>query len=93
MNLSPLDLLILSLACWRLAYLFTKESGPFDFIAGLRARYPLGGLMNCLYCASVWTAAGVYLLWLTPLSPLVYVLAISGLALLAYRYTGGDLQS
>lgn len=88
--MQPLDLLILVLATWRLAYLIAKEDAPLRLMARLRARFPLGGLTTCQYCASVWAAAGLYLLMLTPAVWIVYILAISGGAMLLYRYTGGD---
>lgn len=90
MTLSPTDLLILSLATWRLAYMLAKETGPYDILTRFRARFVLGGLTSCVYCLSLWCAALLYLLWLTPAVVLVYILAASGGALLMYRYTGGD---
>ena len=46
--------------------------------------------MACLVCLSVWLAAAFYLLMLTPLYPVVVVLAIAGASVLVYRYTGGS---
>lgn len=88
MNLSLLDFLLIAIATWRLAYLITSESGPFDIALRFRTRFPLGGLTTCLKCASVWTAIACYLLWLTPLQPVVWVLAVSGGALMLASYTG-----
>lgn len=90
MHLSPLDLLLLTLATWRAAYLVTKESGPFHLAAAFRSRFPLGGLTTCLKCASVWAAALMLLLWLTPLQPVVYVASISGAAIMLGNYTGSS---
>jgi hypothetical protein len=87
---TALELLILALFTWRLAYLLVKESGPFNVMGRLRARTTIGGLLECVYCASVWTALLGYVLLSTPLVPIVYVCAASGLAMLAHRYTGGD---
>ena len=84
------DLIVLAFAAWRGAYLITHEDAPFAFMKKIRERWPLGGLLNCQYCASIWTAAICYGLMLTPLAPFVYVLAISGLAMMFWRYTGGD---
>lgn len=86
--MSPLNLFILALATWRLAYLLAKETGPYQLITRFRARFHLP---DCIYCLSVWCAAGLYLASLTPAVVLVYILAISGGAMLAHRYTGGDL--
>lgn len=85
--MSLLNLLILSLATWRLAYLLAKEDGPQQLIARLRARFYLP---DCLYCLSVWCAPVVYALLVTPAAPLAYLLAASGGACLLHRYTGGD---
>lgn len=88
MNLSLLDLLILALATWRLAYLLVRETGPFGLFTRLRARTTLGGVLNCTYCMSIWTAALMAALWLTPLQPIVWALAVSGAALMLASYTG-----
>jgi hypothetical protein len=87
---TPFDLLILSLATWRLAFFITKEDGPFHLAAKLRQRFPLGGLTNCIKCASFWCAALLMLLTLTALKPLVLALAISGGALMLASYTGAN---
>jgi hypothetical protein len=89
-NLSPFDLLVLCLATWRLAYMVTRESGPFDVFTTLRERLPLGGLTSCIYCASVWAALLLLLLWHTPAQPLLLVLAIAGGALMFGSYSGAN---
>lgn len=83
-----LDLFILALASWRLAYFVTKEAGPFRIAARLRERVALGGLLTCLYCASFWTSAACLLLWFTPLYIVVIVLAISAFGLMLAKWTG-----
>lgn len=53
-------LLLAVLATWRIAHLIAKEDGPFDLIARSRASAgsgPLGTLMDCPYCLSLWLAA------------------------------------
>ena len=87
MSLSLPDLLILSLATWRFAFLLARETGPQQSIARLRARFHLP---ECVYCLSVWIAPLLYLVYLTPAAPLVWVLAIAGGAVFLHRYTGGD---
>lgn len=87
---SVAELLILSLATWRLAHLLAREEGPFALVKAFRER--VGGALACLYCASVWCAA--LLLLAQQVAPMViWVLAISGGALLLHRYTGGDYAS
>lgn len=90
--MNALDLVVLSLACWRLAYMLVREDGPAHIFARLRARTTVGGLLECMFCSSVWTAVLVFAVWLTPLRPVVAVLAVSGLALMAAKYTGVEYQ-
>jgi len=86
----PLDLLILALASWRLAYLLTKEDLPYGIMRRIRERVTFGGLLLCIYCTSIWASIGCYLLWQTPLAPIVTILAISGGAMMLWRYTGAE---
>lgn len=51
---------------------------------------PLADLFCCIYCMSVWTAALNWGLLQTLAAPVVYILAASGLALMAQRYVGFD---
>lgn len=90
--MNPLDLLILALATWRLAYLLTKEDAPFQIMARIRQRTTFGGLLTCVYCASIWCAAGLYALWvlLPALHWIALILAVSGAALMLAKYTGMD---
>jgi hypothetical protein len=88
--MTPLDLLILSLFTWRGAYLLVKEDAPFRLMARIRAVTTLGGMLNCIYCASIWVALIGFILMSTPLVPVVYVGAISGGAMMMWRYTGGE---
>lgn len=84
------DFIILSLATWRLARLFSQETGPFALLETFRIRYPLGGLMVCMYCLSLWLAPIVWLLWRYAPIEIVDLIALSGGAMLLHRYTGGD---
>lgn len=46
------------LATWRVTHLIAAEDGPWNLIARVRARAPgpLGALMDCFYCLSLWVA-------------------------------------
>ena len=65
MSLS-LKLALAVLANYRLACLIVYDDGPFDAFKRLRkwaglhsrpkVRHNLGGLLNCVYCAGMWTA-------------------------------------
>jgi hypothetical protein len=84
------DLLILSTATFYAAYVLTSDaiSGPFHVFALIREHLPLGGLTSCIYCASPWLAALLYVLWLTPARPLVEALAIAGAGLMLGSFSG-----
>lgn len=86
--MQPIDLLLITLAGWRLAFMVSSEHGPFGIFDTLRARLPLGGLTTCVLCLSVWTAAGCLFLWYTPLAPIVTVLALSAGGLMLAHWTG-----
>jgi hypothetical protein len=89
--MTPLELLILSLCAWYVAYVLIKTSGPFNLFARLRALTTLGGLLECLWCLVVWLAMVAYVLYVhTPFREVVYVGAVAGGAMILHRYTGGD---
>lgn len=92
--MNSLDLAVLSVASWRLAYMLAREDGPWGVFARLRAATTFGGLLDCVYCASVWTAAGMLLLWTIGglAQTFVYVLALSALGLMAASWTGAGFE-
>lgn len=92
--MQPTDLLILSLATWRLAYLITKEAAPFSMMQRIRERATLGGLLTCIYCTSVWVAVLFVLIVRPVIDPMliIYLFAVSGGAMILHRYTGGDFS-
>lgn len=90
MPISTLDLLLLCLATWRLAYMLTQETGPFAIFTRLRKRFPLGGVTTCIYCMSVWTALLGYIVLQSPFAWLVWIMAASGGAMMLWRQTGGN---
>ena len=58
--------LMLGMLCvWRLTHLLVAEDGPWHLIARLRELAGgafWGGLLDCFYCLSLWTALPVALL-------------------------------
>jgi hypothetical protein len=89
------DFLLATLATWRLAALLTREDGPFDIIAKVRAR--AGGIagraLGCLHCTSMWVAlplTGFVVPW--SVRSLVVWLALSGGACLLDRLTRHALE-
>lgn len=89
--MQPLDLIILSLATWRLAFFVAHESGPFAVMARIRTKNDLGGLLTCIKCVSIWAALLLLVAYSSPLVPLVWVLAVSGLSLMLSSYTGAGV--
>jgi hypothetical protein len=81
-----------ALATWRVAHMVAYEDGPFDIIVRLRARAGdslFGGLMDCIYCLTVWVAVP-FTVWVVrgrrntvPVS-----IAMSGAACLLERVAG-----
>lgn len=88
--MTPINLLILSLATFSMAYLLVKEDAPFKLMARLRSVTTFGGLLTCIHCSAMWCAILCYILISTPLAPIVYVFAIRGGMQFLYRWTGGD---
>lgn len=95
-NLSLLELVVLSLATWRTAYFIARDHAPFGLMKRLRARVVKNKdephVLTCIICSSVWAAILMLALWYTPLQPLVWIAAISGGALMLGNYTGSSQQ-
>lgn len=87
--MQPFDFFALALATFYAAYAVSNTHGPFKVFVWLREHLPLGGLTGCIVCLSPWMAALFYAVLLTPVAPLVYIIAAGGLSLFAYRWTGG----
>ena len=88
-----MDLILLSLANYRLSKLITTESGPFEMFSKLRsylgrqatiedeyqpARQTIAELFNCPYCIGVWLA-GILYVFRKPLKTFIVVFSISGI--------------
>jgi hypothetical protein len=85
------ELILYTLAVWRLAHLLSQEDGPFDLVFRLRrlaGQGFLGRLLDCFYCLSLWLAAPFAVMasedWITRL---VVCLALSGAASLLFKAT------
>lgn len=86
--MTPTDFLVLALATAYSAHVISSTDGPFGVFASVRERLPLGGLTTCIYCLAPWCAGALWLVSLTPLAPLVTLLAIAGAALMLTAWTG-----
>lgn len=84
-----------ALAVWRVAHLLSRESGPWDLVARLRAAIGfgiLGRLMDRFYCLSFLISLPPAI-WLSssPVAFLVQWLALSAVACLLEKATQGRL--
>lgn len=101
-SLTPLDLIVLLLATYRLANMLVTEDGPKSFVArirqiagvGKRPEPLFGGVLGCVLCCSVWVGVALFTLWmLFPLSHyLIWALAVSGGACLAFLGTRNNIR-
>jgi hypothetical protein len=82
------------LSVWRLTHLLALEDGPADVIAKLRVKAgggPVGELMDCFDCLSIWVAAGfVPFVARRPDKQVVSWLALSGVACALQRIVGSS---
>lgn len=89
---------LIGLAAWRIASLFVHESGPGAIFARIRrlAGVPdegevtglLPSLLSCVWCASVWTALGMWAAWELWRPELVIIIAAMSVAPIIERYLG-----
>src|SRR5262245_31569300 len=87
-NVQPLDLIIIALATFYLAYSLTLLEGPLRAFVKFRYYFALGGLTECVYCMALWIGLLFYWLYTTALQPVVITFAVAGLGMAVYRYTG-----
>ncbi len=85
------DLTLAILGVWRITHLLQAEDGPWDLVVRLRRAAGggfWGGLLDCFYCLSLWTAAP-FALWLgaDPAEKLLLWPALSAAAILLERTT------
>jgi Protein of unknown function (DUF1360) len=84
---------IASLATWRVTHLLAHEDGPGSVVVRLRVRAgtgPLGELMDCFYCLSVWIACPFAFAIARRRREIVFTsLALSGAACLLERIVPG----
>jgi len=92
LNLTALDFFAIAIATWRLSHMLRYESGPRKVFAHIRdlTRSWTWIDFDCQRCTSVWVAALMVAAMLTPYAWLVWILAVSGLALMLGAYTGLD---
>lgn len=77
------------LAVWRLSHLVCKEDGPGDLLIKIRKVVTFSGLLDCVWCASIWASAGFTLLyWLSPATAQIIAapLTLSAVAVIVERH-------
>lgn len=88
-----LHFFILALAVWRLSSLLVNEDGPNEIFADLRARIKgYTGLMECIWCLSVWIGFAVAAAWIfypTETALVCLPFALSALAIGWDRWING----
>lgn len=80
-----IDLVLIALATWYVAYAVTSTHGPFKIFETLRKSIPHGGLLDCPVCLSFWAAL---ILLLVPMGIVVQALALAGGAMLLHGLAG-----
>lgn len=80
-----MEFLIIAFATWYLSYAVTSSDCPFGLCKRIREAIPLGGLLTCIVCLSLWV--GIALALLTG-QPIVNGIGAAGLACLLHSYTG-----
>jgi hypothetical protein len=84
----PLLLTLYALATWRLSSLLCHEDGPADVLKRFRQRTTLGGVLDCVWCCSVWVglAFAVFGLDGGPLMRLAAGLGFSAVSVIVDRW-------
>lgn len=98
------EVLIIGLASWRIAALLSYERGPFHVFLKLRSvlgfthdengqpdAWPDGffpELISCVWCLSLWIAAGMWGVWQIS-EPVVIIVAASSVILSVEKWNRG----
>ncbi len=87
---------VAALATWRATHLLSREDGPANVLSNLRARLgdgPLGELMDCFHCTSIWVAMPLTLFVSRGAGDFVPTwLALSGAACWMERFAPGHVR-
>ena len=98
-----IEAILAAFAGWRLALLLVSEQGPWDVFERLRTRVgippqgqageipsnPLAGVLSCVWCCSVWTAGGAYLVAEFVILWPIAMIAAMGMAIMKDRSPTG----
>ena len=88
------ECLFIGLASWRIANMLVNEDGPGLIFEKVRdvagANRPgkiegfLSSVFSCVFCMSVWTTLGAFLLWLL-IPEVVIIIAAMAVALVVHK--------
>lgn len=97
--MTPWEFILIGLATWRLSFMLVGEDGPFWIFRRLREatgithdedghilmvpERTLPTLLSCVWCTSVWVAAGFTLAWYFIPGPVIALSTALGLSTLA----------
>ena len=68
--MSELDLILFSLAVWRVSSLLCHEDGPYAIFRRMREELErreselFWALLQCVWCTSVWVGTGLIVAWI-----------------------------
>ena len=86
-----IELILCTLAVWRVTHFVTDEDGPFDIVIRFRKLFGQGfwgSLLDCFYCLSIWVAVPfAFAISNTWRDGIIIWLALSGGACLLYKTT------
>jgi hypothetical protein len=88
--MQPFDILVLAVATWYIAHVITRTDGPYGVFRKLRKEMPMGGLLTCITCASIWVALIFWIVWQTPIGAVVYPFTIAGAGLMFGAFSGAS---
>ena len=97
--MNELDLILFSLAVWRLSSLLVHEDGPFAIFRRFREELERRGselfwaLLQCVWCTSVWVGTGLILFWMvapTVARPFAIVMSASAVSIIIQTWIEGQ---
>lgn len=72
--------------------MLTKEEGPIGVFLFARRKLKWLGVLDCIFCTSMWIAVLSVALWHFNLALIMYPFAISGGAMMLRSYTGAGMH-
>ena len=83
-TLTPIELIALSAAVWYISFVISSSKGPWSVFELIRLYFPMGGLVACIICLSIWVA---FVLVLVTGHTVLDAFALAGVALWIHAYS------